>query len=136
MPTGDVEEDRKQRSPFELLRQVSPESRGLHEAPVSADQPCSLGDKTNKMHRQEVGLIDDFVQLARFRLVKFWPVEEVNHFGDDRPCEISGRRQLQAAGLCRVMQQNKSVVRDGGRVEFVGGQIVREAESHVRRRRL
>ena len=64
------------------------------------------------------------------------PREEVNHFGDDRQGKIAGRRQLQAAGLRRVMQQNKSVVRDGGRVEFVGGQIIREAESRVRRRRL
>src|SRR5579863_2870589 len=134
MPTSDLEEDRKQRAPLGLLRQVAPEGRGIYEAPISADQPRSLGDKTDEMHRHEIRLVDDLVQLARLRLVEIVPLEEVNHFGDDRPDKIAGRRQLQAAGLRRVMQQNKSVVRDGGCVELVGVQIIREAESGVRRR--
>ena len=59
----------------------------------------SLGDKTDGMHGQEVGLVDDLVQPGRFRLVEIWPVEEVNHFGDDRPGEIVRRRQFRA-GAC------------------------------------
>ena len=108
MPTGDVEEDREQRSASGLRRQVAPQNGRLQETAIAADQSRSLGNKADEMQRQEVGLVDDLVQSVHFRLVEVGPVKEVDHVGNDRerdcpsPSASGRRRALRgAAGAAR-----------------------------------
>jgi hypothetical protein len=83
MPTRDVEEDREQRSPLGLFRQVAPQNRQLEETPISTNKPRGLGDKADEMQRQEVGLVDDRVELERPRTIEVEPVELANQFGNN-----------------------------------------------------
>ena len=135
MPERHVEEDREQRLHSGLFHKRAPQPRRLQHAAMLANQLCDLDEVTHEKHRQEVGFVDDLVKPERFRLVEIRPVEEVDHFGDDRAGEIAGRSQFQASPDGRAANQQQRVAGDCGGIEFVKGQVAGEAEGPVRRRR-